>query len=70
MKFLGYLLLTFAIYYLLKALFRLAKLLFSSLYHNNSSDSGEKSIKIEGKPKRFTVQSKEKGEYVDYEEIK
>lgn len=70
MKFIYLLLLTFAIYYLLKAFVRLVKLIISSDHDFSSSKSHDGDVKIEGKPKRFFARTKEKGEYVDYEEIK
>jgi hypothetical protein len=70
MKFIYFLLLTLTIYYLLKALYRLIKLFISSQLHSTGHRSSEGDVKIEGKPSRFFTRSKDKGEYVDYEEIK
>jgi len=70
MKFIYFLLLTLTIYYLLKALYRLVKLLISSHLHSTDHRSSKTDVKIEGKPSRFFTRSKDKGEYVDYEEIK
>lgn len=70
MKLLYFLLLTFAIYYLLKALYRLARLFVSGQHNSTASNASEGDVRIEGKPKRFFSRSRDKGEYVDYEEIK
>jgi len=70
MKSIYLLLLILAIYYLLKALYRLVKLIISSHLHSTAHRSSKGDVKIEGKPSRFFARSKDKGEYVDYEEIK
>ncbi|MGC8825073.1 MAG: hypothetical protein ACP5PZ_10865 [Bacteroidales bacterium] len=70
MKLLYLIVLTLAVYYLIKALYRLAKLFISNHHNSSVSNASEGDVRIEGKPKRFFGRSKEKGEYVDYEEIK
>ncbi|MCX7985442.1 MAG: DUF4834 family protein [Bacteroidales bacterium] len=70
MKFIYLLLLLFLIYYLLKAVMRLLRIFMLSNSNSSNSDRSGGDVRIEGKPRRFTSRQKEKGEYVDYEEIK
>ncbi len=72
MKFFLILAIAFIIYYLIKAFFRLIRLIFSvsSATSNHKYTTGKKDdVIIEGKPRKFKLRFKDKAEYVDYEEI-
>ncbi len=69
MKFIYLLILILALYYLIKNLLRLLKLLVGSPNITTYTSANQKDVKIEGKPSRYKRKSKTEGEYVDYEEV-
>lgn len=72
MKFFLILTIILIAYYLLKAFFRLIRLIFniSSTFSNHEYSYQKKNdVIIEGKPRRMKLRFKEKAEIVDYEEL-
>lgn len=74
MKVLIFIAIIYVLYYLLKAFFRLVRIIFmakSVSYNPNQKQNfrNNNEIRIEGQPRRIKLKFKDKAEYVDYEEI-